>query len=91
MADPRRFVTVGDDFRLPQRILDTLQLPTNAGVEYVRSTPSAQWSIVHSLQRRPQVAIYDATGTEVEADVVADATSVIITFPSPMTGSVVLT
>ena len=87
----RRFVTVGDDFALPQRVLNTLPATQANGVEYVRNTPASTWNIQHTLQRRPAVTIFDATGQEVEADVEADSTSVTITFPSPITGSVVLT
>lgn len=93
MADhsDRRIVTVGDDFRLPQRIIDTLSLPSAAGAEFVKATPASEWTITHGLGRKPLVAIYLSTGEEVEADVVSDATQVVITFPSPTAGSVVLT
>lgn len=87
----RRIVTVGPDFRLPQRTLDTLALPSAAGIEFVKATPEAEWTITHGLGRRPLVAVYLATGEEVEADVVSDATQVVVTFPSPTAGSVVLT
>jgi hypothetical protein len=90
MSETRRIVTVDDTFHLPERVLDTLPSVAAAGTEYVRNTPAATWSIIHNLQRRPSVIIYDASGAEVEADVVADTTSVTITFPAPVTGSVVL-
>jgi hypothetical protein len=84
-------VTVGDDFKLPQRVIDTLPAAQANGVEYTRVTPASVWNLQHTLQRRPVVKIYDASGVEVEADVEADSTSVTITFPSPYAGSVVLT
>lgn len=92
MADhsDRRIVTVGEDFRLPQRILDTLTLPSAAGTEFVKATPAAEWTITHGLGRKPMVAVYLSTGEEVEADVVSDATTVVVTFPTPVAGSVVL-
>lgn len=86
----RRVVTVGDDFRLPQRILDTLTLPSAAGTEFVKATPASEWSFTHGLGRKPMVTVYLSTGEEVEADVVSDATHIVVTFPTPVAGSVVL-
>lgn len=54
-------------------------------------TSAAQWSIAHALQRRPSVTLYDANGTVMDSDVDATTTSVVVTFPNPTTGTVVLT
>lgn len=87
----RRIVTVGDDFTLPARILQTLPVSTGGGTTYLIPTPASTWNISHSLQRLPSVTLYDTSGAEVEADVVSTATTVVVTFPAPFAGSAVLT
>lgn len=59
--------------------------------EHVQSTPSASWSIdiPPEMNRRPNVSIY-VDDILVLSDVQANETSVNITFPSPVTGSAVL-
>ncbi len=59
--------------------------------EYIQSTPLATWVIAVPgvMGRRPNVDIYIANEL-VEADVVASTTQVTITFPSPQSGSAVL-
>lgn len=80
----------------PRPTMDALAaaLPgaTPVGIEFIQSTPLATWTIPvpSDIKRRPNVAIYTTTGEEVEADVLATSTSVMITFPSPYAGSVVL-
>jgi hypothetical protein len=64
---------------------------TGGGIEHIQSTPSANWIIAHPLGRRPGVNIYLSSGEAVEADVSASLSSVSITFPSPVSGSAVLT
>lgn len=64
--------------------------PSILGVEWVQATPLATWTIPHSLGRRPAVALYIG-GESVEADVAATSTTVVITLPSPMAGTAVLT
>lgn len=65
--------------------------PITTGYVHVQSVAMATWTINHSLGRRPNVALYDDTNTEVEADVVSTTTTVVITLPSPMTGQAILT
>jgi hypothetical protein len=61
-----------------------------SGVEYTQADPQASWNFVHGLGRRPDVSVYVA-GEQVEADVTADSSSVTITFPSPTSGTAVVT
>jgi len=56
-----------------------------------QAAPAATWTISHSLDRRPAVTVYLATGEEVFADVTADTTQVVITFASPQAGQAILT
>lgn len=62
-----------------------------AGIEFVQSTPLAAWSIEvpEELGRKPNVTIY-VDGDLVMADVQATESSVFIQFPTPVTGSAVL-
>lgn len=61
-----------------------------AGAEvFVQETPLATWTFTHSLGRLPTVTIYIG-GEIVWAPVDANATTVSVTFPSPQTGSLVL-
>lgn len=58
---------------------------------HTQSVPLATWVINHGLNRKTHCTIFDTSGFEVEADVVAptlNQTSVI--FPSPDMGSVVI-
>ena len=66
---------------------------SGGGVEMTQASPSASWSfsVPPGFARRPNVAIYDATGDAVLADVEANSSTVNISFPSPVTGSAVLT
>lgn len=72
----------------------TLEASTGSGgaggVEHVQSTAAATWSIPHALARLPVVAVY-LDGIQVETDVAATATDVVLTFPAPTTGTAVLT
>jgi len=88
----RRLVTVdADTYKFPQRVLDALELATGGGVEYAVPSPQGTWTINHGLGRRPTVTIYLASGEEAEADVFSSATQVVVTFPIPTSGYVVLT
>lgn len=60
--------------------------------EHVQSTPSASWVIAIPLSfgRRPNVDVY-VGDVQVEADVTATSLNVNIQFPSPTSGSAVLT
>lgn len=56
-------------------------------------TPAGSWIIAvpASFGRRPNVAVYLATGEEVHADVTASTSTVTVTFATPTAGTAVLT
>ena len=62
----------------------------SSGLEVRQDFPSGTWIIRHAFGRRPAVAVYDATGAEMIADVEADETHATITHANPTTGFVVL-
>lgn len=57
---------------------------------HTQESASASWAIAHPLGRQPGVGTYIG-GELVEGDVVASATHVYITWPSPLAGTAVLT
>jgi hypothetical protein len=57
---------------------------------FAQATPAATWVIPHGFGRRPLVAVYDASGAELLADLAADASAVTVTFAQPTAGSAVL-
>jgi len=57
---------------------------------FAQATPAATWVIPHGFARRPLVTVYDASGAELLADVVADAIAATVTFAQPTAGSAVL-
>lgn len=57
---------------------------------FTQATPAATWVIPHGFGRRPLVAVYNAAGSDLLADVAATADAVTITFAQPTTGSAVL-
>lgn len=61
-------------------------------VEFVQTVPSATWNITvpAALARRPNVSVYGSDGELIEPDIFATAAQVILTFPSPYSGSAVL-
>lgn len=63
----------------------------STGIEHIQSTPSASWSIdvPEELNRTPNVQVY-IDGQFVLTDVYADANTVNVHLPFPMTGSAVL-
>lgn len=62
-----------------------------APVVFSQSTPASTWTITHGLPYSPGVAVYDNAGGELFADPhFPNATTVLITFAFPMTGSAVL-
>lgn len=71
---------------------DTGPAGVGAAVEVAQVAPSASWviSVPPEFGRRPGVAVYVA-GELVEADVAADSSTVSVQFPTPTSGSVVLT
>ena len=58
--------------------------------EYTPPAPAATWTITHNFGRRPTIAVYIA-GEYVLVHTDANSTTATITFPSPMTGTAVLT
>jgi hypothetical protein len=55
--------------------------------EYQQTTPSAQWSVAHSLNGYPLVNVTDSSGTQIFGDVTYPSTSqVVIDFTAPFTG-----
>lgn len=64
--------------------------PPGQGYVHTQSTPAASWIIAHPIGRVPDVALYIA-GEQVDADITADATTVTITLPEPISGIAVLT
>lgn len=76
-------------------LVGTIDNPSspNFSLEYAPPFAMATWIIPvpEGLDRRPVVVIYDTFGEEVDADVVASVNTVTITFPSPYTGTAVLT
>ena len=56
-----------------------------------QAVPAASWNFTHGLGRLPTVAVYLASGEEVETDITASANDVIITWPEPVAGKLVLT
>jgi hypothetical protein len=65
--------------------------PGGSAYEHVQSTPAATWIITHNLGRFSHVSLLEDDGTEFEADVVhADINTVVVTFPSPHTGTAIV-
>lgn len=62
---------------------------SSGGFQHNQTTPSASWSIPHSLGRLPNVQIY-ISGAVVIADVAATASLVTVVFPSATSGVAVL-
>lgn len=57
---------------------------------YAQSSALATWTIAHTLGRIPVVQVYDNFGAQVDPDIAATTTQVVITFPAPATGTVLL-
>lgn len=68
-----------------------INLAGGGGFEHVQAAPSASWIIVHTLGRRPCVAVYLADGEEVITDITSTSTQVNIIFPTPVAGTAILT
>lgn len=58
---------------------------------HAQTVPLATWTIPHTLGRMPSVSLYDSLGEQVEADVTASPTAATASYPSPRTGTAVLT
>lgn len=60
-------------------------------VEHVQSVAASTWTVLHNFGRRSQVTILDNSYVEVEADVdQSDINTVVVTFPTPQTGTVIV-
>jgi len=57
--------------------------------EHVQSTPSASWVVTHNLGRRAVTEVYDATDSEVVAEVAHTTTTATVVWAAPATGRVV--
>ena len=56
-----------------------------------QSTPAATWTLQHNLGRFSHVTLLDDDGTEFEADVTqASVNTIVIQFPSPHTGTAIV-
>lgn len=59
--------------------------------EHVQSVPASTWTVQHNLGRFSHVTLLEDDGTEFEADVYqADINTVVIQFPSPHTGTAIV-
>lgn len=57
------------------------------GYVHTQATASVLWTIPHGLTFRPNVAIVDSAGDEVEGDVkYVSATTITVSFSAPFTG-----
>lgn len=74
-------------FRVTITLID--ESSVGGAMEWNQTSPSAQWTIPHTLGRVPAVEVY-VGGKLVGVDVDADASNVIVTFPSPQSGVAVL-
>lgn len=55
------------------------------------SLPSSQWTVIHNFGFFPNVIVFDGDGNEIAADVqYTDDNTVVVTWPSPTTGKVVV-
>jgi hypothetical protein len=58
---------------------------------YTQSSPSANWSITHNLNRYPAVDVVDSGGTQIEPDIhYVDSNNVVVNFGSPTSGKAYL-
>lgn len=65
--------------------------PPSAPFYFTQSFSSlSQWNVIHNLGKKPSVSIVLPNGEVVYTDMVhVDANTVVLTWPSPMTGTVV--
>jgi hypothetical protein len=72
--------------RGPQGIQGPPGIPAQT-FTYVQSTPSAEWVIVHNMDRFPQVSVLDSSGNAVEGDIdYIDANTVQLNFVAAFSG-----
>lgn len=65
----------------------------SGSIRYVQATPAATWSFTHPLGRPPQVSVYlldDGVLEEVETDVAATNTEVVVSWPYPVRGELIV-
>jgi hypothetical protein len=60
--------------------------PGGGASVHTQASPAATWSITHGLGRVPHAVTVYIGGEQVFTDCQVDATTVVLTFPSPMTG-----
>lgn len=62
-------------------------------IRYVHAVAAATWTFTHPLGRPPQVTVYVLDGDvleEVETDVAATASQIVVTWPFPVAGELVV-
>lgn len=65
--------------------------PNDLGQVYEQITPSATWTINHTLSFIPNILVVDSAGTEVEGDYnYVDADTIVATFSGPFAGKAYL-
>lgn len=65
--------------------------PGGSYFTHTQSTPAATWIIDHNLAKKVHVTIFNPAGTVIHADIDHGTTNqATITFPSPVTGSAVI-
>lgn len=62
--------------------------PPGTGGAYVhtQASPASTWTVVHALGRTPHSVVVYVGGQQVITDYTADATYVVLEFPSPEAG-----
>jgi hypothetical protein len=67
--------------------LESIPGPANTFFNFTQLTPSATWTITHSLGRYPAITVVDSAGTVVEGEIdyVSDS-QVIVTFSAAFSG-----
>jgi hypothetical protein len=55
-----------------------------------QASPAAAWIMPHNLGRVPIVQVFLTSGELVGADVIADATSITVTFAQPQSGFIII-
>lgn len=58
---------------------------------HTQTVASTLWSVVHNLNKRPAVQVFDSAGTQIEGDVThVSTTTVTVSFTYPFSGVVYL-
>lgn len=65
--------------------------PGGSAYEHEQSVAASVWNVVHNLGRRSHATILDDDGVEIETDVHhASINEIVVTFPTPQTGTVIV-